>query len=142
MASTPQEIQQKHKQQKFWQILFPIILATLLVVTAMVWVILGSTQNAAGTAALSQAATVVVVLPWFLIFLVGLVLIVGLIYGLGKLHGVIPGATQVVMSYLLKAKDYMTIGADATTKPIMTLQKLSAQAEQAVTSFTERFSKE
>lgn len=116
-----------HNRQRFWQILFPIIMVCVLAVAALVLLI----QQAEGRADLfaqeGQVATVFVVLPWLLIFLVTLVIVVGLIYAITKLIAWVPGASRSAVDFLTKAKYKIRNGADATAKPVIKVQMWAAR---------------
>ncbi|MFZ3150147.1 MAG: hypothetical protein WA116_00500 [Anaerolineaceae bacterium] len=116
-----------HSRQRFWQIFLPVILVCVLAVAALVLLI----QQAGGQADLlaqkGQVATVFVVLPWFLIFFVTLVIVVGLIYAITKLIAWVPSASRSAVNFLTNANYKIRDGADATTKPVITVQMWAAR---------------
>ena len=62
-----EEIEKAHKSNRFWKILFPIILISLAVITLVVWLAVKGGIGAADTANLAGVAVVLLALPFFLI---------------------------------------------------------------------------
>ena len=84
--------QRMYRQQRFWQIIFPVGIVGVALVGGMVYLLL--TAGAAGedVAGLAQTATVILTLPLLLMLLPILMITIALIILLGKLAGWLPKA--------------------------------------------------
>lgn len=141
LATAKTEASSKHKQERFWQILFPILLLGLLLLGSMVWVVIlagGSTER---TAQFGQAATVFVVLPWLAVFLVNLVTLLGLAFGVHKLREHVPNLTGSLLGWIKTGQGYIEEGTNYLVEPIIAGKKIAAQANQYLNSFKNRFIK-
>ena len=133
-------IDKAHKRNRFWMILFPIILVGLAVVGLIVWLAIKGGVGGADVANLAGVATVLLVLPTFLFGLITLVVLIGLSIGVIKLHEFIPLAGKAIRDYLSLGRHYLRVAGDATAEPILALRGLNAKIQQIGTSLTDRFS--
>ena len=93
-------IDKAHKRNRFWMILFPVILIGLAVVGLIVWLAINGSVGGAGVANLAGVATVLLVLPTFLFGLITLAVLIALTIGVVKLHELIPQAGKAIRDYL------------------------------------------
>ena len=93
-----------HKQQRFWQVIFPVISFSVLMLAGLVFLIVRNGRFSPGVAEVSGAATVLVVLPVLFIALINLAILIGIIYGLTKLKPVIPRTGLKVLEFMEKAR--------------------------------------
>ena len=135
-----EEIEKAHKSNRFWKILFPVILISLAVITLVVWLAVKGGIGAADTANLAGVAVVLLALPFFLICLIVLALLIGLSFGVFKLRELTPRAGKAIRGYLSKGKQYLRVAEDSTAKPVFALRGLDARIKQIRTSLTDRFS--
>ncbi|MFZ3071193.1 MAG: hypothetical protein WA110_08750 [Anaerolineaceae bacterium] len=119
-----------HEKQRFWQILFPILLAGALLVAAFVFVIRDTASAASSTASWGQVSTVVIVLPLLFVLLVVLLLVAGLSLGVSKLRGWVPQASESLVNLLSRAKEMVKTGSDAAARPVISLRQWTAQLNQ------------
>ncbi len=133
-------IDKAHKRNRFWMILFPIILISLAVVGLIIWLSINGSVGRADTANLAGLATVLLVLPALLFGLITLVVLIGLSIGVVKLHELIPQAGKAIRGYLSQGQHYLRVAGDESAKPILALRAFNAKIQQIGTSLTDRFS--
>lgn len=133
-------IEKAHKRDRFWMILFPIILVGLVVVGLITWLAIKGGVGGTDTANLAGVATVLLVLTVLLFGLIALVFLVGMSIGVFKLHEVIPQAGDAIRDYLSLGRHYLRKAGDASAEPILALRGLTAKIQQIGTSLTDRFS--
>ena len=133
-------IDKAHRRNRFWMILFPVILISLLVAALVIWLAVKGSVGGADTANLAGVATVLLLLPVFLFGLITLALLIGLSIGVIKLHELIPQGGKAIRNYLSLGRHYLLVAEDASAKPILALRGLSARIQQIGTSLTDRFS--
>ncbi len=133
-------IDKAHKRNRFWMILFPVILIGLAVVGLIVWLAINGSVGGAGVANLAGVATVLLVLPTFLFGLITLAVLIALTIGVVKLHELIPQAGKAIRDYLSLGRHYLRVAGDASAEPILALRGLNAKIKRIGTSLTDRFS--
>lgn len=123
-----QPSQRRHKRQRFWQILLPVILGGL--ITLSVAVLMAATIAGVPTGLNeSQGADtslIWIIIPLMLAALVFALILMGLIYGIAKLLNILPGYAQLVQYYVRLAADKIQSGAKQAPAPIIKLESLSA----------------
>ena len=81
-----------HRKQRFWQILFPVIIVSVALVAGLVYLLLPTGAVGGDVAGLAQTATVLLTLPLLFMLLPLLVITIMLIILLGRLAGWLPKA--------------------------------------------------
>lgn len=127
-----------HKQQRFWQVIFPVISISVLMLAGLVFLIVRNGRFSPGVAEVSGAATVLVVLPVLFIALINLAILIAIIYGLTKLKPVIPRVGIKVLEFMEKARWSIRKGADISVQPILGLNQNSEKMKQVVRSLNNR----
>lgn len=140
-TETPSEASGKHKQERFWQILFPFLLSALLAVGSMVWIVTSAGGSTERIAQFGQAAAILVVIPWLLVFLINLAVLLGFAFGVYKLRGYVPKLTGSLLGWIKTGQGYIEKGANYLVEPFITGKKIAAQANQYLNSFKNRFIK-
>ena len=105
----PLESTHKHKRQSFWQILFPIILVSLMAIAGLV--LIPIFLLAPGASVMADLSLAVLICPAAILALLPLALIAGLIYGFGWLHdntAPITNQAQYVMKQVHGTTDRVT----------------------------------
>lgn len=92
-SPTQSETIQDHRRQTFWQILFPVILASLVVVGLAVFLIITTGSPAGYDTGVKWAGISLIwlIIPTLLSCFIFLVILVGLIYLMAKALGAVPG---------------------------------------------------
>ncbi|MGB9521646.1 MAG: hypothetical protein ACPL6F_02710 [Anaerolineales bacterium] len=118
----PQSTQQ-HRQQTFWQIIFPLCISALilLIVAGLI------TRSSAAQASLSaQIALIWLLIPLMLFCLVGLILTIFLIILLIKLIAIIPEYAHLVQINVTKVANRIHQIADWFLEPILRIHSFIA----------------
>lgn len=129
-----------HRRDRFWMILFPVILIALAAAAVIVLISVRAGGGGMGTASLAGVATVMLALPALLLGLITLALLIGLSIGVIKLQNLVPLGGKALRDYLIVGKNYLRIGSDAAAKPFLAAHALNAKIKQVGTSLTDRFS--
>ncbi|MFO7972828.1 MAG: hypothetical protein R6U40_13920 [Desulfobacterales bacterium] len=99
---------QRHRREKIWQILVPLILGVLLILAVAVLVVLTATRSTAGGPVSQWADTSAIwlILPVMMFAVVGTLVLIGLIYGVAKMIEILPPYANLVQGYagLIAAK--------------------------------------
>ncbi len=114
---------QAHKRDFIWQILVPIIVALILVITASVAVAMGSD---ASTSRWADISAIWIIIPLLFSALVALIILGGIIYGMAKLLNITPIYTQKLTALIYLAEQKIKNAADLSTKPIFFIEELAA----------------
>lgn len=133
-------IDKTYRHNRFWSILFPIILICLAVAALIIWLAIKGSLGAADTSDLAGVATVLLALPFFLFGLITLALLIGLSFGVIKLQGLVPHAAKALRGYLSQGSHYLRVAGDKSAEPILALRAMNAKIQQIGTSLTDRFS--
>ena len=88
---------------EFWQILFPTLLAAVLIVALGVW--FGVTGSSGSLSRFADISTVLLAVPMYIAALLFGIVLAGLIYLVGKLFQVIPPITGRVLQILDKIQN-------------------------------------
>lgn len=129
---------QAHKQQRFWQILFPVGLVSVLLLVGLVFLIVRNGQFRPGITEVGGAATVLVILPMLFIALLQLVILGAIVFGLSKLKPLIPRAGLKILQGFEKARWHIRKGADISLQPIFTINENRVKAKQVLRSLQSR----
>jgi len=127
-----------HEQERFWQILLPVILFSVLLLAGLVFLIIRNGRFSPGVAEVSGAATVLVILPVLFFALIQLIILIAIIIGLTKLKALIPPAGIKVLQLLEKARWNIRKGADISVQPILSLNQNSEKVKQVARSLNTR----
>lgn len=127
-----------HQQQRFWQILLPVILVSLLILGALLWLILTGGTATLNASNLSGVAVVFLALPFLLIALITLALFSAVIFGLTKLKPLVPQAGMTVLQAFEKTRCYLRKGADISIQPLLIVNENAEKFRQAVRSLNSR----
>jgi hypothetical protein len=105
-----------HRIQVFFQIVLPLLLGTALATWGLLALVNGRTGN---LTSLSQIATMVLAIPVVLIGLVVLLLVVALIFLLGRLMHWLPPRTAQVQRGMNALSSRVVAAADGVAKPVI-----------------------
>jgi len=112
-----------HKRQRFWQILLPIILVTLLAVVIGVFTALADAERARLWA---DVATIWLVAPLMVFALLCLAVVGGMIYAVARLMKIAPRYTLQAQNFVLRLTAGVKRGADAVVGPVVWLEQARA----------------
>jgi len=126
--------QRMHRQQRFWQIIFPVSIVSVALVAGMVYLLLPAGTASGDVAGLAQTATVILTLPLLLMLLPILVITIALIILLGKLAGWLPKAGGDVFEFSENVRRSVRKSTSAAVAPLFFIQQKNAELQQLVRS--------
>lgn len=128
-AKLPQPIHEsysKHRRERGWKIIFPVLLSAMLCLALIVLVNVATFRDGGDVARWAAVSTIWIVVPIMIGMLIFLALLGGLVYLMYKLLGITPTYTGLAQDYVHKAAIYIKRGADASIKPVFILNGLGA----------------
>ena len=113
----------RHRQQRLWQIILPIILISLIIFSVGGYFV---AIEGSQTRALADISIIWIILPLLLIFLVTFTVLIGMIYLLYKINRNTPLLTQKIQIIfsLIQQKSLHT--ADLIVKPVLWINQSQA----------------
>lgn len=130
LLSTPAQTKayQDHKRQKTWQILFPVIFLSLVMVAVIVLLII--TTGASGNTQDTHWANISLIwmlLPTIVASLIFLALLGGLVYLMAKLLKVTPLYAAKGQYYARRASEIARTLGDKAVSPILSVNSMQAR---------------
>jgi len=117
---------QRHRKQLMWQIILPVVLASLLVIAAIVLINIATFRDGGDVARWTAVSTIWIVIPIMIGMLILLFILGGLVYLMAKLLNVTPTYTGQVQDLIYKIAGYAKRGADAVVKPVLGFEGVKA----------------
>ncbi|MGB9672538.1 MAG: hypothetical protein ACPL3P_00215 [Anaerolineales bacterium] len=111
-----EEIEQKHRREAFWQIIFPIILGAVLLVILAVF---SARAPIAQTTTAAEVATIWLIIPMMIVGLISIVITIVLIILLLKLMRSIPPYAQLLQRNITYITKRINKFADLLVEPIL-----------------------
>lgn len=110
----------KHRSDVVWKIVFPLVLATLLVIVISVLIGIRAFNGGQDDISLWAAiSTIWIIIPLMLMSLVLTALLFGLVYGLARLLNVTPRYTGLAQHYILWFNAQLRLYADKLSDPMI-----------------------
>jgi hypothetical protein len=116
----------KHRKQRVWQIILPVILAALLFIALVVLVIIATSSGSGDTARWAEISSIWISLPIIFMALVLFIILAGIVYLLIRLLQVAPIYTGKGQDLAYKVARFARRAADAVAKPFISLDSLGA----------------
>ena len=116
------ETYQKHQKEVLWQITIPLIAGLVILLLLMV----GSVSSAINQSRMADISLIWIILPNLAMALITLIILMGLIYGLIKLIGILPYYTQKIQVFFNLFKDRAQNIDDRLIEPIIKGKTTSA----------------
>lgn len=136
---TQDQVAAKHARQSFWQVFFPIVIASLLVIGLLIFIVINSRNGGVSLEQLGGVATIMLILPALGGLLLVLVFFGALIYLTAMLTGAIPNLAEKVILAFDRAKIEIQKVADYAADPIIKIGEISAKANQVFDSLQKHF---
>ncbi|HSN94045.1 MAG TPA: hypothetical protein VLR89_03170 [Anaerolineaceae bacterium] len=127
-----------HRKESFWQITFPIILASLLLVILLVLVLLFSGGFGDNLTSIGAAAAIFVILPHFLGLLIWLAILIMLAIGINALKNKIPGQGAVILDFLRSIQIGTHKVGNLAAQPSIKIASKFAELKQIIASLQAR----
>lgn len=133
----------RHKRQRFWQILLPIILGSLITLAVGVLMVMtiAGVRTGLDESQDADVALIWMIIPLMLAALLFTVVLMWVIYGIAKLLNILPGYAHVVQYYVRWAADKIRFGTKQATVPIIKLESISASVGAFFSALTGRSGK-
>lgn len=128
----------QHKKERFWQIIFPIAVVSVVLLTALVFLISRDAGYTPGISNFAASATILVILPVLLIALINLAIIIALIYGMVKLRGAVRPLGSRLLKGLESARWKISNISDASIQPLLAINEKAEMTSQAFRSLNKR----
>ena len=128
-AKLPQPVHEsyvKHRRDRTWKIIFPVILSSVLCISLIVLINLATFRGGGDVARWAAISTMWIAIPTIIGMLIVLALLVGMIYLLAKLLNLLPPYTAKVQDFFYKIESYAKRGADAAAKPVISINAVAA----------------
>jgi len=110
-----------HRRQRFWQILFPIILVSIGLFASMILLVFSSrSQNRL----MADISTIWLVFPLLFLFLVFTAIAFGLIYALHLLTKKTPEISRKVQLIFFKIENYSKKASNILVKPVFGIHEV------------------
>jgi len=137
-SSDRAQIATEHSRQRFWQVLFPVVLASLLVISLLGYFIFSSRGNGVLLEQMGGVAAIILILPALLGLFLALVFLAVLIFLTTKLTGIIPDLAKQAVYAFAQARTEIQKISDGATDPIIKLKQYSAKLNQLFESLHKR----
>jgi len=115
---------QLHRKQRTTQIIFPMVISTLVLIGVIVLISLATFNSNGDVGRWAAISTIWIVIPILLAGLILLAILIGLIYLMARALGALPHYTGIAQDYVYIAQGYITRAADMVVKPVITLEGL------------------
>lgn len=128
-AKLPQPVHEsylKHRRDRTWKILFPVILSAVLCVGLIVLINIATFVGGGDVGRWAAISTMWIAIPTIIGMLVVFALLAGIIYLLAKLLNILPPYTAMVQDFFYKVESYARRAADAAAKPIISINSIGA----------------
>lgn len=129
---------QMHRKQSFWQVTFPIVLASLLLLVFLILIIVFSGGFGDNLTSIGAAAAVFVVIPHLLGLLIWLAILIALAFGVNALKEILPGKGVLVLEFLHRMQLESHKMSNLAAQPSIRFASKAAQIKQFMTSLKQR----
>jgi len=109
---------QVHKRQATWQIILPLVLAAVILLTVGTLAGVGAFNEPVQGTRWASISMILLIIPVLLSGAMLVLVITGVIYGLTKLYQVVPTYSLLVRSYTFKAAFFVRQWSDRIIKPL------------------------
>jgi hypothetical protein len=116
----------KHRKQVVWQVILPVVVASLLIVALIVLINVATFHQGGDVARWAAISTMWIAIPIMFGLLIFLALMVGLVYLMKKLLGITPTYTGMAQDYAYIAESYIKRATEALVKPVLQLNGILA----------------
>jgi len=124
----------RHRKQLVWQIILPMVLASLLFIALIVLISVATFRDGGDVARWAALSTIWIVAPIMIGLLIFTALLGGLVYLMKKLLNITPTYTGMAQDYVHLAVGYIKRASEAIVKPVLQLNGILA----SINAFFER----
>ncbi len=116
----------KHRKQRVWQIIVPVILSAILCIALIVLVNIATFRDNGDVGRWAAVSTIWISIPIIIVSFLLLAILVGIAYLLIRLLQIAPIYTGKAQDFAFKVAGYARRAADAAVKPIIFLDSIGA----------------
>ncbi len=120
------EVHSEHRRETFRQIILPFIIGIVLVLLVVAAIIIFATHSLINLNRWASVSIIWMIIPSMLIALILLVVVLGLLFGITRLLGILPGYTKIVQSYFTRAESVVSNITDQAVEPFLRLRSVWA----------------
>ncbi|HEX6270505.1 MAG TPA: hypothetical protein VFZ43_09735 [Anaerolineales bacterium] len=120
------ESYQRHRGQRTWQIILPVVLAAIVFVALIVLVILAASRGTGDVARWAEVSTILISIPIIIVGFLVLLLLAGFVYLKIRLLQIAPIYTGKAQDFVYKISGAVKRAADAAVKPVFYLSGVGA----------------
>jgi hypothetical protein len=128
-ATIPQPVHEsylKHRKQVVWQVIMPVVLASLLCVALIVLINVATFDQGGDVERWAAISTMWITVPIIFGLLIFLAIMVGLVYLMKKMLGITPTYTGMAQDYVHLAESYIKRASEALIQPVLQLNGILA----------------
>ena len=116
----------RHRKQMTYQIILPVALTALLMTALIALISIATFRDGGDVGRWAAISTIWIVIPVMLMGLIVLIVLIGIIYLMGRALRLIPHYTGLLQNYVNKARHYVSRAADLAVKPVILLEGWAA----------------
>jgi len=113
---------QRHRKQLVWQIVFPIVLTSLLLIALVVLINIATFRDNGEVGRWAAVSTMWIAIPVMIAGVIAIIILGGLVFLLAKLLGITPTYTGQAQDFVHRIAGYAKRGADAVVRPVIDLE--------------------
>jgi hypothetical protein len=119
---------ERHRREKIWQILVPLIIGILLILAVGVIVILTAACSSAGGAVSQWADTSAIwlIMPVIMFAIFGILILIGLIYLVARITKILPPYADLVQGYASLVAAKVSLVTRKIVSPFITVESTRA----------------
>jgi hypothetical protein len=115
-------VHDEHRRDTFRQIYLPLIIGIVLVLIVVAAIIILAAHSLSNLNRWASVSIIWMILPTMLIALILLIVALGLLFGVTRLLGILPGYSKIVQSYFSQAEGVVSHISDKTVEPFLRLR--------------------
>ena len=120
------ESYQRHRSQRTWQIILPVVLAAILFIALIVLINIATFRDNGDVARWAAVSTIWISFPIIIASFILFILLAGIIFLFARLLQLAPKYTRRVQDFAYRLSGNIKRAADAAVKPVMFLNGVGA----------------
>jgi hypothetical protein len=112
----------EHRRETFRQIILPFIIGIVFVLLIVAAIVIFATHSLVNLNRWASVSIIWMILPSMIIALILLVVVLGLLFAISRLLGILPGYSKIVQSYFTQAETTVSHITDQAVEPILRLR--------------------
>jgi predicted PurR-regulated permease PerM len=112
----------EHRRETFRQIYLPLIIGIVLALVVFAAIIILATRSLENLNRWASVSIIWMIIPSLLIALILMVVVLGLLFAISRLLGILPGYSKIVQSYFNQAEGVVSNITDQAVEPVLRLR--------------------